>query len=411
MDEYILISTRNEGEPTPGDDSASRASLSKLSNATSDCADVFRFEMPELRVGTLEKLMASGDALSKVDLNVEQVIRKIERQHQELNVNNEILTVEGAPPMQYVENFRWNAAKYPTQRPVDELVRQIVQAANKTEAELKESAGFVQERRQRMQALERQKGGNLMVCDLNDVLAPKVSPEMMHDSHYLKTVVVVVSKNLEKEFLESYHTLGDDIVGYGPESDRESVKGSPVVPGSAERIMEDKDRDGYVIYLVTILKKFLEEFKVAAQSARFLVRDFDFDKAYEALERARLEGEGDALTHAQRDFNEASVQLGQWCKTHYGDAFIAWVHVKAIRLFVESVLRYGLPVNFTAALLKPKKKTLEKKVREKLLKLYSHYDLHGMMQMQADEAAAAGGVGEEMFPYVSYKISPYAEKH
>ena len=28
------------------------------------------------------------------------------------------------------------------------------------------------------------------------------------------------------------------------------------------------------------------------------------------------------------------------------ESFMAWIHVKALRVFVESVLRYGLPVNF-----------------------------------------------------------------
>jgi V-type H+-transporting ATPase subunit C len=44
--------------------------------------------------------------------------------------------------------------------------------------------------------------------------------------------------------------------------------------------------------------------------------------------------------------------LMRWCKTHYGDAFVAWMHIKAIRVFVESVLRYGLPVDFTSVLYK-----------------------------------------------------------
>ena len=44
--------------------------------------------------------------------------------------------------------------------------------------------------------------------------------------------------------------------------------------------------------------------------------------------------------------------LTRWCKNHYGDAYVAWMHMKVIRVFVESVLRYGLPVDFTAVLYK-----------------------------------------------------------
>lgn len=58
---------------------------------------------------------------------------------------------------------------------------------------------------------------------------------------------------------------------------------------------------------------------------------------------------------------------------NFSEAFIAWIHVKALRVFVESVLRYGLPVNFQAMLLQPNKKTL-KKLREVLHELYKHLD-------------------------------------
>lgn len=44
--------------------------------------------------------------------------------------------------------------------------------------------------------------------------------------------------------------------------------------------------------------------------------------------------------------------------------------MKALRVFVESVLRYGLPVNFQAVIMKPQKKS-QKRLRETLENLYS----------------------------------------
>ncbi len=43
--------------------------------------------------------------------------------------------------------------------------------------------------------------------------------------------------------------------------------------------------------------------------------------------------------------------LIRWCKVNFGEVFQSWIHLKAIRAFVESVLRYGLPTNFQAMLL------------------------------------------------------------
>ena len=41
-----------------------------------------------------------------------------------------------------------------------------------------------------------------------------------------------------------------------------------------------------------------------------------------------------------------------WLKVNFAVAFTAWIHIKALRTFIESVLRYGLPVNFQAAIVK-----------------------------------------------------------
>lgn len=42
----------------------------------------------------------------------------------------------------------------------------------------------------------------------------------------------------------------------------------------------------------------------------------------------------------------------RWGKASYSELYSAWVHIKAVRTFAEAVLRYGLPVDFQAILLK-----------------------------------------------------------
>lgn len=51
---------------------------------------------------------------------------------------------------------------------------------------------------------------------------------------------------------------------------------------------------------------------------------------------------------------------------HRPQCYSAMVHLKAVRLFVESVLRYGVPPNFQAVLLKPKKEMPLRKVGARL---------------------------------------------
>lgn len=98
----------------------------------------------------------------------------------------------------------------------------------------------------------------------------------------------------------------------------------------------------------------------------------------------------------------------RWAKTTYAESFRAWMHLKAIRVFVESVLRYGLPPTFQAMLIKPGKN--EDKVRRALGELYAHLG-SGMEQGGGEEAGAAAGAAK-FYPYVDIdvKLSAVADK-
>ncbi len=93
------------------------------------------------------------------------------------------------------------------------------------------------------------------------------------------------------------------------------------------------------------LVEYVDKFKLAARDQRFTAREFTFDPSAQAKKDAMI-------AELDVDVNRLYTGLLRWCKAHFGEAFIAWMHVKAIRTFVESVLRYGLPVNFTAVLFK-----------------------------------------------------------
>lgn len=42
----------------------------------------------------------------------------------------------------------------------------------------------------------------------------------------------------------------------------------------------------------------------------------------------------------------------QWCQTNFTEVFIAWAHLKALRIHVESILRFGLPADYVGAVVK-----------------------------------------------------------
>ena len=109
----------------------------------------------------------------------------------------------------------------------------------------------------------------------------------------------------------------------------------------------------------------------------------------------------DAAVSLRADLDAKRGVLEAWCATAYAEAFSAWVHVCAVRLFVESVLRYGVPPNLLAALVSPRPKQ-GAKLRKALAGLLG--DGAGARHWEAD--AGAGGGGEaEMYPYVSFTLN------
>lgn len=361
-----------------------RRSLYSYSLVFSLAIEMFKFEVPSLTVGTLDTLMNLSDDMGKTDQLVEQIVRKIEKTAADLSERSKVdLSVGGVPATRYIQQFAWDSAKYPSRRPLKELVSLITGGAVAIEEELKQLVHSYGDKQAALQEAKRKKSGNLMVADLNDILSEEIMRKVkVIDSEYLKTIFIAVPKAMKENFESGLDKLGKDLVGYGgpdwsrdstklgePVSfgshvDRHKVRGSPVVPGSLQVVHKDEDS---ILYSVTILKgqyeagyyendefqqgakiDFLKEFTQACKEKRFVVRDFEYDpsqasKSAMQLEQLRVEVDG------------MKSALMRWCKNHYGDAYVAWMHIKVIRVFVESVLRYGLPVDFTAVLYKANK--------------------------------------------------------
>jgi len=201
------------------------------------------------------------------------------------------------------------------------------------------------------------------------------------DTEYLRTVFIVVPKALDNEFLQSYHTIGEDIAGYGgpdwssqqqscgavgsdygPYCDRRRVSGSPIVPGSHKRVLQQGE---HFLYSIVVLKgqyeagyleddefhpgnyvDFLDHLKTAAKERRFTIREYTPSSGESGRSLV------DEIKEVELQVQGNTAALRRWCENHFGEAFSAWIHLKVVRSFVESVLRYGLPPNLCLAMLR-----------------------------------------------------------
>ncbi|XP_041999479.1 V-type proton ATPase subunit C-like [Salvia splendens] len=337
---------------------------------------LYRFNIPNLRVGTLDSLLALSDDLLKSNNFIEGVSHKIRRQIEELErvsgVVSSSLTVDGVPVDSYLTRFAWDEAKYPTMSPLKEIVDGIHVQIAKIEDDLKVRVAEYSNVRSQLNAINRKQAGSLAVRDLSNL----VKPQDIVTSEHLITLLAVVSKYSQKDWLSSYETLTDY-----------------VVPRSSKKLHEDNE---YALYTVTLFSRDADNFRTKARERSFQVRDFEYNPETQDSRKQELE-------KLMQDQDTLRSSLLQWCYTSYGEVFSSWMHFCAVRVFSESILRYGLPPSFLSVVLSPSVKN-EKKVRSILEGLCS--SSNSTYWKTEDEGGMAGFAGDaDAHPYVSFTIN------
>lgn len=113
-----------------------------------------------------------------------------------------------------------------------------------------------------------------------------------------------------------------------------------IVPRSANQLEAD---DEFSLFTVTTFKKHSTEFIHKCRERKWIPRDFKVKEGGRDAERKELE-------KTQKDFQKVKNEAINLGRTGWGEAVMAWVHVLALRVFVETVLRYGLPLQFVCGL-------------------------------------------------------------
>ena len=114
------------------------------------------------------------------------------------------------------------------------------------------------------------------------------------------------------------------------------------VPRSAQPIASDAE---YALYAVTTFKKHSADFVHKCREQKWTPRDYKYKEGGHEEERKEVERAG----REERKLWGEALRLGG---AGWADAVMAWVHVLALRVFVETVLRYGLPLDFVCGLVK-----------------------------------------------------------
>ncbi|KAF3420857.1 hypothetical protein E2986_01011 [Frieseomelitta varia] len=290
-----------------------------------------------------------------------------------------ILNLLGDLPS-YITRFQWDMAKYPIKQSLRNIADIISKQVGQIDADLKTKSTTYNNLKGSLQNLEKKQTGSLLTRNLADLVKKE---HFILDSEYLTTLLVIVPRAYFQEWYSGYEKLT-----------------KMIVPRTTQLIAQDSE---YGLFTVTLFKKVIDEFKLHAREKKFIVRDFTYNE--EELAAGKNE-----ITKLVTDKKKQFGPLVRWLKVNFSECFCAWIHVKALRVFVESVLRYGLPVNFQAILLHPHKRCA-RRLRDVLNQHYAHLDssatASSATQGNQDNVDIPGlGFGQnDYFPYVYYKIN------
>ncbi|KAI4174723.1 MAG: hypothetical protein LQ343_002094 [Gyalolechia ehrenbergii] len=340
---FLLLSLPASISPTNDHDEALTALRSAV---TTDYGTVFPFPIPEFKIGTLDALVQQADELAKLETACEGVVGKVGDSLKTILEGDEekvsqSKTVNDKPAEQYLKSFHWNRVKYRADKPLGELINTLQKEITSIDNQVKDKYNSYNQVKTNLTALQRRQTGNLTTKSLANIVSPDL---IIRDSDYLETHLIAVPRTIIKDFLRIYETLAP-----------------MVVPRSAVQVAADEE---FTLYAVTTFKKHSQDFVHKCRESKWTPRDYKYKEGGREEENKELEKVG---KDEKRVWGEA-LRLG---RTAWGEAVMAWVHVLALRVFVETVLRYGLPLNFVCGLVRTTGK-LAKKAKASLDVSYSY---------------------------------------
>jgi V-type H+-transporting ATPase subunit C len=353
------------------------------------------FKVPDgkdsLQFGSFDTLVRLTDDLQKADSQMDSIVHRLERQFFDIEPTGNLMVAPTANQkksfMDYLQSWSWDERKFPKDRPIADTLAFLMGATTRLDDEARTKMTQYSEKKALKATLAKKDAATtLLQRDLVDVLIPGVvkmsktgsSEDDAIATEHLTTVFVILPRGARDDFLARYETLT-----------------TFVVPGSAKKMNVPDDKDGSSLWRVVVFKSQAEAFRKGCRENRWTARDFEYsEEAYQKLVEQRA-----SVEEAVKDLHGKVRSL---CEIAWSDAVVSWMHIKAMRVFVESVMRFGTPPQFAAFTMVPCAATPA--VRRALgFALPKPSETTGLYSTGKGE----GDDGEEFFPYVSFSFTPF----
>ncbi|KAH7388656.1 vacuolar ATP synthase subunit C [Pyrenochaeta sp. MPI-SDFR-AT-0127] len=384
---YLLVSLPTSISPSNHADDALTALRSTVTN---DVGTTYPFAIPNFKIGTLDALVQQADDLTKLNNACEGVVSKVGDSLRQILDGDEgkvqqQKTINDKPVDQYLRTFQWNKVKYRADKPIADLIDSLQKEIQGIDNDVKSKFSQYNQTKSAVAAAERKRTGNLSTKSLVNIINPS---NIIRDSEYLDTHLIAVPNTVVKDFYKSYEELCP-----------------MVVPRSANQLAKD---DEFTLFAVTTFKKHSTEFVHKCRERRWTPRDYKYKEGGKEEEAK----ETDQLLKDEKKLWGEALRLG---RTGYSESAMIWIHVLALRVFVETVLRYGLPLDFVCGIVQTDPKSA-KKAKTNLDSAYSYLggnafgrDSKGRIKKDdtaiSTEMQQAGHTGDQEYTaYVYYEF-------
>jgi len=304
-------------------------------------ADPAIFLPPAIKGGSLDVLLDCSEGLMKLDNIAESITTRVlgllEDVSGQPRAELSKVQVSGqARPMDcydYLRQFQWDDAKYNSSRPIKVIMAHLQKELGTMDDMMKRRLQEYGEVKSKFTTVDKKRSGNLTTKPLGDIVTPWSQAtgggeQRLVDTEHLTTLFVVMPKSDHSLWEKEYWNLDGSKPGEGM-----------VVPGSSSIVAKE---DELLLCSVVLFKRVVDDFKSRARSKKWTVREYDPSTELSKEELATLEAH---MKTTQQKFSG-------WLTSAFSEAFMAWTHVKALRLYDEALLRYGLPPLFAPVIVR-----------------------------------------------------------
>ena len=163
-----------------------------------------------------------------------------------------------------------------------------------------------------------------------------------------------------------------------------------VVPNS-DKYLDAEDPDGNQLWRLTCMREQVVNYIKVMKKNGFLGQEFHYD-SNKYVEDQKL------ISKLKVDQENVNLKIMNMAFYNFQELFQNLLHLKIMRVFVDGVLRYGIPPKFYMAIVKPNKMG-EKKIMDKMLNAFAEDHLKEMYGQKENAQ------DEDFFPYVSNSLT------